>query len=210
MKRETKTKAALRCSGRLTRTGLLLGLALWSAGLMVNTAGAGQAQAIDPAVAAFNERVKEYIKLRKKADGKPRKLSDKSKPEEIEAHLAALQASISTARVGAKPGDMFTPDSARYIRRAIRNEFRGERLRELRATIREAETSGIALKVNVPYPETRELVEMPPTLLLNLPVLPEELHYRFVGGYLLLVDKEARLILDYMAGAVPRPTTSTR
>lgn len=178
----------------------------------MNTAGALQVQteASDAAVTAFNERLKDYLKLRKKAQAKPSNLSDKSKPEEIEVHLVRLQASISAARGAPKPGDIFTPDIARVIRRAIRNEFRGERLRNLRETIREAETKGVAMRANVPYPETKELIEMPPTLLLNLPVLPEELQYRFVGGYLLLVDKEARLIVDYMAGAVPRPAKSAR
>lgn len=211
VKRETNIHAVSYFGARLISTGMLLGLALGSA-LPVNTACAGQAEApaADPAVVAFDERAKEYIKLRKKAEGKPPKLSDKSKPEEIEVHLATLQASIIKARAGAKPGDMFTPDIARYIRRSIRKEFRGERLRKLRETIREAETKGVAMRANVPYPETKELIEMPPTLLLNLPALPKELHYRFVVGYLLLVDKEARLIVDYMAGAVPRPATPVR
>ena len=202
MKGENNNPKVFLYASRLVSTVL----AFWLVS-MANTACARHLQAVtaDPAIAPFNERVKHYIKLRKKAQGRPPKLSDKSKPEEIEIQLATLQAAIINARAGAKPGDIFTPDIARYIRRAIRNEFRGERLRKLRETIREADTKGVALKVNAPYPETKELIEMPPTLLLNLPTLPEELHYRLVGGYLLLVDKEARLIVDYMAGAVPRP-----
>jgi hypothetical protein len=176
----------------------------------VNTvcASQGQPSAADPAIAAFDERLKQYIKLRKKTEVP--KLSGKSKPEQIEAQKASLQASIIIARASAKPGDIFTPDIARYIRRAIRREFKGERLRKLRETIRESETKNVAMRVNVAYPETTELIEMPPTLLLNLPALPKELQYRFVGGYLLLVDKEARLIVDYMTGAVPRPATPAR
>jgi hypothetical protein len=210
---ETNTQPASHYARRLIRTGLLCGFALWSV-LPVNLArasqGQAQAEAADPAVAAFNERVKQYVKLRKKAEGLPPKLSKKSQPEAIEANLAALQASISSARSDAKPGDLFTSDIAQYIRRAIRREFKGERLRKLRETIREADAKGVPMRVNVPYPETKELIEMPPTLLLSLPALPKELNYRFVGGYLLLVDKEARLIVDYMAGAVPRPATSKR
>lgn len=210
MKRETNTQPASYYKRRLIRTGLLFVLTWGVSPGSIAWAGQVQAEAADTAVPAFNERIKEYIKLRKRAEGKPPKLSDKSKPEEIEIHLATLQASIINARAGAKPGDIFMPDIARSIRRAIRNEFRGERLRKLRETIREADTKGVAMRANVPYPETKELVEMPPTLLLKLPALPKELQYRFVGGYLLLVDKEARLIVDFMAGAVPRPTTPAR
>ena len=203
------TNNSLAFATPLIRSGLLLGIALCFV-FHLNTACAGQEKAAagDPAIAAFNERVKQYIKLRKKT-GVP-KLSDKSKPQDIEAQMAALQASIVIARSGAKPGDIFTPDIARLIRRAIREEFRGERLRKLRETLKEAQTKGVPLRANTPYPETKELIEMPPTLLLKLPVLPKELHYRFVGGYLLLVDKEARLIVDVMPGAVPRPATAAR
>jgi hypothetical protein len=211
VKRETDHQAVFRYATRFINAGVLLVLTFLLVS-QVNAASATQSQdaAADPAVAAFNERVKQYVKLRKKAEGLPPKLSKKSQPEAIEANLATLQASISSARPDAKPGDLFTSDIAQYIRRAIRREFKGERLRKLRETIREADAKGVPMRVNVPYPETKELIEMPPTLLLNLPALPKELNYRFVGGYLLLVDKEARLIVDYMAGAVPRPATSKR
>jgi hypothetical protein len=211
VKPETDHEAVFRYVTRFINTGVLLVLTSLLVS-QVNTASATQSQdaAADPAVAAFDERAKQYVKLRKKAEGLPPKLSKKSQPEAIEANLAGLQASISSARSDAKPGDLFTSDIAHYIRRAIRREFNRERLRKLRETIREADAKGIPMRVNVPYPETKELIEMPPTLLLNLPALPKELNYRFVGGYLLLVDKEARLIVDYMAGAVPRPATSKR
>lgn len=211
VKRENNNQIVLHCASISTRAGVVLGLALWFVS-QVNIACARPllAAAEDPAIAAFNERLKQYIKLRKKAEGHPAKLSDKSKPEEIETHLTMLQASITTARTGAKPGDIFAPDIARYIRRAIRREFKGERLRQLRENIREAETKGVPMRANALYPETKEMIEMPPTLLLNLPPLPRELQYRFVGGRLLLIDKEARLIVDFMAGAVPRPAMSAR
>jgi len=131
------------------------------------------------------------------------KLSKKSTPAELEANLVALQKGILAARAGAKPGDIFTPDIADHIRQVIKQEFKGQRLRELRETVREAETKGVPLRVNAPYPEAKELTEMPPTLLLKLPTLPKQLHYRFVGRSMLLLDKEARLIVDYFPAAIP-------
>jgi len=184
--------------------GLLLGLTLWLAPQR-GSAGAEQGQAVtaDSTFTAFNERVKEYIKLRDKLEGQLPKLSSKSQPAEIEEHLVALQKSIIVAREGAKPGDIFTPEAADSIRSIIKQEFKGARLRKLRETVREAETKGVPLRVNVPYPETKELIEMPPTLLLKLPTLPKQLHFHFVGRSLLLIDKEARLIVDYLPGALP-------
>jgi hypothetical protein len=157
----------------------------------------------DPVHTAFNERLKQYIKLREKSEHELPKLSDKSTPAEIEANLVSLRASIVAARAGAQPGDLFTPDIASHIRKTIRQEFRGARLRQLRETLQEADTKGVPLRVNAPYPETKELIEMPPTLLVKLPALPKQLHYRFVGRSMLLLDKEARLIVDYMPQALP-------
>jgi signal transduction protein with GAF and PtsI domain len=73
----------------------------------------------------------------------------------------------------------------------------------LRETVFEAETKGVLIKVNAAYPEAKELVEMPPSLLLALPQLPKQVRYRFVGTNLLLVDRENNLIIDYMPKAVP-------
>jgi hypothetical protein len=115
----------------------------------------------------------------------------------------SLQTSIIAAREGAKPGDIFTPDIAGHIRGVIKEEFKGKRLRELRTDVRTAQTKGVPLRANAPYPETKELIEMPPTLLLKLPTLPKQLHYHFVGRSMVLLDKEARLIVDYLPNALP-------
>lgn len=61
----------------------------------------------------------------------------------------------------------------------------------------------MSLRVNYPYPEADELIEMPPTLLLKLPQLPKQVKYRYVGRSLLLVDRENGLIVDFMTGALP-------
>ena len=74
---------------------------------------------------------------------------------------------------------------------------------ELRRDVFEAETKGVPVKVNAAYPEAKELMEMPPSLLLALPQLPKQIRYRFVGTNLLLVDRESNLILDYMTNALP-------
>lgn len=73
----------------------------------------------------------------------------------------------------------------------------------MRETVLEADTKGVPLRVNYTYPETKELVEMPPTLLMKLPLLPKQVRYRFVNRHLLLVDRENSLIIDYMLDALP-------
>lgn len=154
-------------------------------------------------ISTFEKRVKEYVKLRERLEEKLPKLPKESTPERIEAHKTAFQELVRANRVGAKPGDIFTPEIADYIRTTIRTEFKGSERKELRETILEADTKGVPLRVNYTYPETKELTQIPPTLLLKLPQLPKQVKYRFVGRHMLLVDRENGLIVDYMLDALP-------
>lgn len=154
-------------------------------------------------VVAFQERAKDYSKLREAIEGKMPRLAKESTPEAIEAHKKAFEERVRAARADAKPGEMFTPDITTFIRALIGREYKGTERKELRTTVLEADTKGVPLRVNQIYPETKELVEMSPTLLLKLPNLPKQLRYRFVGRNMLLVDRENGLIVDYMLDAVP-------
>ena len=183
----------------VTKTSLLL-IALVA---LLSTGAVAQDQ--NKTVAeAFEKRVKDYVKLREGIEQKMPKLSTEAKPEEIEVHKKQLQDSVRAARTGARHGDIFTPDAAAMIRAIIKEEFKGKDRVELRKTVLvEAENKGTPVRVNYPYPEVKELLEMPPTLLLKLPQLPKQIRYRFVGRNMLLVDRENGLIIDYMTDAIP-------
>lgn len=157
------------------------------------------AQAFD----AFEARVKEYVSLREGIEEKLPKLSKDSKPEEIEAHKNAFQDAVRAARSGAKQGDLFTPEVAGHIREVVKSETRPREKQEVRQTVLESEVKAVPIRVNYPYPESEEQVEMPPTLLLKLPQLPKQVKYRYVGRSLLLVDRENGLIVDFMPDALP-------
>ena len=151
----------------------------------------------------FEARVKEYVSLRESIEEKLPKLSKDATPEQIEAHKIAFQDAVRAARAGAKQGDLFTPEVAGHIREVIKSETKPKEKQEVRETVLESEVKGVPLRVNYPYPETEELLEMPPALLLKLPQLPKQVKYRYVGRSLLLVDRENGLIIDFMADALP-------
>ncbi len=185
---------------------------IFSLNLLIAGAAFGQqAQATQPAVsdedkqaiAAFEKRVKDYVALREGLEDKMPKLATKSTPEQIEAHKTAFEETVRMARTGAKAGDVFSPEIAEYIRATIRDEFKGKDRQELRKMVLEADTKGVPLRINYPYPDDKELVEMPPTLLLRLPQLSKQVRYRFVNRHMLLVDRENGLIIDYMLDALP-------
>ena len=154
-------------------------------------------------VKVFNEKVKTYVSQREDVRKKLPTLSKDSTPEQIQAWQKSFADNLRTARANAKPGDLFVPAIAAYLRAIIKTEFKGTDRAELKKTVLTADTKRVPLKVNYPYPETKELTEMPPTLLLQLPQLPKEVKYRFVGRSLLLVDTDNGLIVDYMMNALP-------
>ncbi len=189
---------------RILWAAAVLSLALAPASLAAQTAQDGAAtEGIVPAVADFEGRAKAYSRLREQIEDQMPKLPKEATPEQITAHKTAFLKRVQAARAGAKPGQLFTRGVAAHIRSTIRNSFNRRERVELRQTVLEAETKGVPVRVNHTYPESKELVEMPPNLLLRLPQLPKQLRYRFVGRNLLLVDRENGLIVDYMRDALP-------
>jgi len=155
------------------------------------------------ALAVFIENVNQYAKLQEQLEKKLPKLTPKSEPEEIATRQTALEEAVRSARADARPGDLFNKETADHIRRVIREEFKGTKRQTLLATIRDENTQGIPLKVNYPYPDAKAYSTVPPSLLLKLPLLPKTLEYRFIGRHLILLDKKADLIVDFMLNAVP-------
>jgi ABC-type transporter MlaC component len=163
-----------------------------------------QLSAVDKAaVKRFEQRVKDYMKLRNAVKAKLPKLSKDATPQQIESYRENFEAAVRNMRTGAKRGDIFNHDGSEYIRRTLKVNFVGKDRVELRNIVFEGETATVKVRVNYPYPEVAEFVEMPPTVLLNLPQLPPEVKYRFVGRNMLLIDSDNNLILDYMTNALP-------
>jgi hypothetical protein len=154
-------------------------------------------------IAAFNRHVKDYLEQRRAVAKKLPKLSKEATPQQIETYQRSFVEALRAMRAGTKPGYIFTPGFGEYVRTIIKTEFPPRDRAEIKETILEADTKGVPLKVNYPYPETKELTEIPPTLLLKLPTLPKEVKYRFVGRHLLLVDTDNNLIVDYTLNALP-------
>jgi hypothetical protein len=153
-----------------------------------------------PTFGDFSQRVEQYLKLRKAL---PRERTTK-RPEEIADRRRALAQAIRESRGGAKQGDIFTPEISEQFLRVIRSSLQGPNASNARKTIRQGEpVPSLRLSVNGAYPEHLPLTTVPPTLLLRLPQLPERLAYRIVGHDFVLQDTEARLVIDFIPGALP-------
>jgi len=153
----------------------------------------------------FTARVQEYIKLQNDVEASLPALKPTSDVARIAQYQHALARKIAQARSSARQGDIFTGQVTRQFRRIIRAEFLGPNAQDARSTIRPDDSSKfiVRLRVNDLYPESMELITMPPTLLGKLPQLPQELAYRIVGRDLMLKDTKAGLIVDLIPNAIP-------
>lgn len=158
----------------------------------------------DPAIAKdFQERVTRYLEVHKK-QGIANKPSDS--PDKLADQKQQAVQKIRESRPAAKQGDIFTPQIAAYFKKQIAATLQGADGAKVRASLRHAEPlPDVHLKVNAKYPQNLPLQSTPPTLLLNLPRMPDVLQYRIVGQTLVLYDVPSNLVVDFMPAAITPP-----
>jgi hypothetical protein len=156
----------------------------------------------------FSEEIEKYLEIHRKARKELPPLSQESDAVAATTYGEKLGALIRAERKGAKQGDLLNPKLAAVLRRILKTELAQGQERRLVLTegnpTGDEENNGpVKVAVNAHYIPAAPLSTVPPTLLLQLPPLPEELHYRFVGRTLILRDSIANLIVDYLPNAVP-------
>jgi len=155
-----------------------------------------------PALKAFMDRVNAYIDMKKKLekDLPDTKTGDRAtgKAEKVQETLATQ---IMAARKDAKPGEVFG-DATAYFKRVIEHDTRTRGIRDAYAAMQEVPAKSPPT-VNTLYPEKAALATVPPLILVNLPRLPDGLEYRFMGRDLILRDRDANVVVDFVPGAVP-------
>ncbi len=185
---------------------VLLGI-IASFGMEAQTPG-GKTAAANPdslVISGYEKQVAEYMKLHKKEEAGLPALKATGSPHQINEHQRLLAAKIHDARLQAKQGAVFDPDVSRLFKQLIGQAYRAANPSKVTASLRHDEpVSDVHLQVNAAYPENVPLQTTPPSILLNLPPLPSELEYRIVGQTLVLRDRGANLIVDYIPGAIPR------
>jgi hypothetical protein len=168
--------------------------------------GVSAPQATDPVRHTFVQRVDEYVALHRRLEGPlPREVVT-SDLEALFAPRIALAAAIRTERAYARQGDIFTPAMASYFRLVVADALRQGGIEDMLAIVEDDNSVHIPARVNGDYPAGRSVSLMPPCLLAELPQLPPELQYRFVGRDLILWDVHAGLIVDYVPRAIPETT----
>jgi len=170
-------------------------------------------------LAKFEREIEEYKDLHKELVHRIPNVGPNATAEQIAAHRDKMTRGIQAERRSAKRGEIFKPSVEAAFRRIIGRELaspeREQVVKEMKQGNPTVEnvpnqanpalehTEAVRVAVNAAYNDHAPFSSMPPTLLLKLPQLPEEVRYRFVGRDLILLDSEANVILDFVKDAVP-------
>jgi hypothetical protein len=154
-------------------------------------------------VADFDQRIAAYMKIHKAAQDGAGQVAPTKSAERLNDQRRAVADGILSRRKGAAQGDIFTTQIAAEFRRLIQVNLK-HKSNAVRTSIKSDEQGPKpAVRVNGPYPENAPLETMPPTLLMALPKLPNELDYRLIGTTLILRDTVANLVIDILPNALP-------
>lgn len=159
------------------------------------------------ALATMNERIKEYVAFHQKIERSLPKLPREASPDEIDRNQRAFEQRVRADRSGAKPGDIFTPEAQVVIKRLLATVFGAPDGKALKASIMDenvADPVKLKVRVNARYPDTVPLTSIPPEVLQTLPQLSEDLEYRFIGDWLILLDTHAHVVIDYIEDVLPK------
>ena len=150
----------------------------------------------------FQQRLNAYLKLREDFSEKLKPMSPTASASELTARQEALAVALRTARKSAKPGDLIPPPVAAQIVKICTEDFHFRNPEVKRAALQEVPNAPRPA-INRTYPEDEALATVPPLLLSKLPVLPDNLQYRFFGRHLVILDGDTQIIVDYVANVVP-------
>lgn len=176
----------------------------WIAALVFTTAIGWTQNGRDAKITAgFLDRIGAYVQMRQKLETSTPALPKQATPEQIDQHQRTLAAAVLAARTTAVAGEIFGADMSALIKRRFRTLFTGAKGARLRHDILDEYPGPTPVSVNGLYPDRVPLTNMPGPVLNQLPSLPDEIEFRFVGDQLILLDPHAHLVIDFIRNALP-------
>ena len=161
------------------------------------------ARAGDPAFVTFGEAVARYLGLVQRLHREVPALRVTTKSAEISDRSNMLAGAIERSRPGAAQGAFFDAQTSRVIKERLATSLRGEDVATMLQGINDEPIVKGPPSIHLRFPSATSMATMPSRLLEGLPHLPQELEFRFVGRALVLRDRDAAMILDYLPDALP-------
>lgn len=169
-------------------------------------------------LAKFEHEIADYIDERRHLAKHIPDLGPDATALAIDTYRQTMAKAIQAERKNARQGDIFKPEVEAAFRRVLARELAGPEREQILNAIKQGNpavesvpnqadptkvhAAPVRVAVNVAYNEDAPVSSMPPTLLLKLPQLPEQVRYRFVGRDLILRDAQSNVILDFIKDAV--------
>lgn len=154
-------------------------------------------------LADFGRRIQAYMDQRADVGAAILPIKVSADVGEIQRTVDKLAIGIRVSRADARQGDIFAPEIAALLRRAIRASCHDQFMELLAILNEDWEAPPPPAAIYARWPDGVPLPTMPPYLLAALPRLPGELEYRFINRDLVLRDIDANLIIDFVPEAIP-------
>ena len=156
-----------------------------------------------PGMLQFTNRVDDYVETHRRLAAAIEQPFC-SEAEELTRQADVLGAAIRDARPRAKEGDIFTLAASEMFRARIAAIVRRTNF-DVAAFLERHSGEAEELEVHVfgALPWRSHLALMP--IIRQLPELPPELEYQFVGRHLVLMDVGANMVVDVLRNALPLP-----
>jgi len=207
---------------KINTRGFLFALLMGSAGCSTHRnahiAPAADVDMDGKVLARFQHEIEEYIELHRDLVKRIPNVGPNATAEEIAAHRDKMTKGIQAERKGARQGDVFKPSVEAAIRRIIAREISSPEGQQMIQELKQgnpkvesvpnqrdptsARSERVLVAVNALYNTEAPSSSMPPSLLLKLPQLPDQVRYQFVGRDLILRDTEANVILDFIKDVI--------
>jgi hypothetical protein len=157
---------------------------------------------------AFEKRIHQYVEVRRAAAAEAGRLHT-TNAARLQADTENLAAAIRERRQAAEEGDVFTADIAHEFRVALNHQFQGKEGEKLLNRVASPNPASLELQINDRYPADQPRSSMPHRILRVLPRLPDHLEYRFVGRDLVLLDRNAGVVVGILRQAIPELPATT-
>jgi hypothetical protein len=161
-----------------------------------------QANRLAAAMSEFQKNLQAYLKLREDLAKKLQPLAPTASSSELAARQDALAAALKAARKTARQGDLIPLTTAKQIGQIVADDFRKRKPAATKAVFEEVPV-GVQPAINKTIPDAAALATMPPLLLKNLPLLPDNLQYRLLQRDVIILDGDTRIIIDYISNVLP-------
>lgn len=172
--------------------------------LQPDAGGQDPARTVRESAEQFRRNLEAYLALREELAERLEPLEPTGDAAELAARQSSLAAAIREARRDAKRGDLIPEPVAEAIRAVVAADYRHRDPEARKGTVEDVPTD-MVLSVNRIYPPDAALSTVPPLLLAKLPLLPDNLQYRFVDRHVVILDGDTQIVLDYISDVLPSP-----